>query len=67
MVEKKVKKVDPKYYIGNAVEKKNSQLFSNAKTRGSEEIQEAKSYKKKVTKEEKKKLSFTQFDVTKKE
>jgi len=58
MVEKKVKKIDPKYYTIRAVEKKNSQLFINARTRKSKDIKIAQNCKKKVIKKEKNKLNF---------
>ncbi len=67
MVEKKVKEIDPEYYTSQAVVKKNSQLFSRAKTRESKEVQVAKDCKQTVVKEEKEKLGFLDFDAPKEE
>ena len=67
MVEKKVKEIDPEYHIHGAVEKEGSQLFSHAKKRESKEVQMAKDCKKTITKKEKKKLAFLEFDAPKEE
>ncbi len=63
MVEKKVKEIDPEYYTGQAIEKKQSNLFSKAKTRESKDVQIAKDCKKTITKKEKGKLGFFDFDA----
>ena len=63
MVEKEIKEIDPGYYTRRAVKKKDSQLFSKVRTRESKEVQIAKDCKQTVIKEEKRKLSFTQFDA----
>ena len=67
MVIKEVKELDPEYYTSQAVEKKNSNLFSKAKTRESKDLEEANDCKKTITKKEKKKLAFLEFDVPKEE
>lgn len=67
MVEKEIKEPDPEYYTHGAVEKKNSNLFSNAKTRESKDVQLAKDCKQTVTKKEKGKLVFAEFDAPKEE
>ena len=41
MVEKKIKKIDLEYYTNRAVEKKYKPLFSSARTRKSNDINEA--------------------------
>jgi len=63
VVEKKVKKVNPKYHSHRAIEKKKSHLFSNAKTRECREVDISKNCKKKIITKEKKIFGFTQFDV----
>ncbi len=67
MVEKKVKEIDPEYYTHGAVEKEGSQLFSHAKTRESIDVDASKDCKQITEKEEKKKLSFGEFDAPKEE
>ncbi len=67
MVEKKVKEIDPEYYTSQAVEKKQSNLFSHAKTRESKDVQMVKDCKRTITKKEKRKLNFAQFDAPREE
>lgn len=64
MVEKKVKKIDPEYYTSRAIEKKNSHLFSNARTRESKDVLVAKDCKQTIIKKQKRDFGFVQFDVT---
>ncbi len=64
MVEKKVKDIDPEYYTNQAVEKKQSNLFSKARTRKSVDLHEEEDAKKTIIKKEKRKIGFTQFDAT---
>jgi len=61
MVEKKIKKIDLEYYTNRAVEKKYKPLFSSARTRKSNDINEAKNCKRIIEKKE-----ITKFAVTKK-
>ena len=67
MVEKKVKEIDPEYYTSGAVKKKHKPLFSGARTRESKDLQMAKDCKKTITKKEKNKLAFLEFDAPKEE
>ena len=64
MVEKKVKEIDPEYYTGQAIEKKQSNLFSKARTRKSVDLREAKDTKQTIIKKQKRSLNI---DVTGKE
>jgi len=61
MVEKKVKKINSEYYTNQAVEKENKPLFSSARTRKSNDINEAENCKRIIEKKE-----ITKFAVTKK-
>jgi len=58
MVEKKVTKIDPKYYTVKAIEKKFKPLFSSAKTRKSKDLNTASDCKKISTKKESRKLNI---------
>ena len=54
---------DEKAITSQAKEVKSSPLFSNAKTRESKDVNQAENCKQTITKEEKRKISFTQFDA----
>ena len=65
MVIKEVREPNEEYLTRKAIKKKVNPLFSHAKTITSIGLQIAKNCKKIITKEEKPKLSFSQFDVIK--
>ena len=67
MVEKEVKKTNPEYHISGSIEKRFRPLFSSAKTRESKDVDALKDFKQIVTKEEKRKLGFAEFDAPKEE
>ncbi len=64
MVEKKVRDINPEYYTGQAVEKKQSNLFSKVRTRESADLHEEEDTRQTVIKKQKRSLNI---DVTGKE
>ena len=64
MVEIEVKEPSEDYLTRRAIKKKSNSLYSHAKTRESKDLQTEKDCKKTITKEEKSKLNYTEFDVT---